>query len=259
MNNYAINHVEGTSKESCHHFHPYYEAVFFEEGQRTYVIDNNCYDVHANCVVFIKPNTQHSTVGNSVASRVVFYFTEEFLQRYFTADAMEKLLSCFNTPVKDLKKYHAHFKSTFEEMQDAAEKQNDILFAALLASLLSEVDSIQDVEAPPADNSNDVITKIIVFIQENFDKINNLEDVAKEFYISVSHLSTLFKQKTGVSVKQYIIDARINHACYQLVSSEMSISKIADKCGFASCTHFCNTFHKKMNLSPKQYRKKYCK
>ncbi len=259
MNNYEISYAANKTNESACHFHPYYEIVLFDEGQRMYMIEDTCYEIHANCAVLIKPHTRHSTIGKSHVSCTLIYFTDEFLQKYFTPEAIEQLLSCFDSIAKNLNSFNTSIKFCIETMLTAANEHNDVLFASLLGTVLSLFSNTQNATISSADISDDIIPKIIVYIQENFSQINTLDDIAKEFFFSVSYLSSLFRRKTGMSIKKYLIDARINHACQQLVATDTSIYKIADTCGFMSCTHFCNTFRKKMNLSPKQYRKKYHK
>ncbi len=63
-----------------------------------------------------------------------------------------------------------------------------------------------------------------------------VKDLAKLLGISRFHFSRLFKQTTGVSPHQYVMQQRIELA-KQLLNQDLSIAQIALSCGFNSQSH----------------------
>ncbi|MDQ6419744.1 helix-turn-helix domain-containing protein [Paenibacillus sp. LHD-117] len=72
--------------------------------------------------------------------------------------------------------------------------------------------------------------------------------------ISRGYFFDLFKQATGISPAQYVIQFRINRSKEDLRLTDLSITEIADKHGFSSLHYFSKLFRKLTGLSPREYR-----
>jgi len=72
--------------------------------------------------------------------------------------------------------------------------------------------------------------------------------------LNPNYLSTLFHEKTGETVTQYLTRIRIDAAVYLLQNSELNIAQIAEKTGFRSESTFYQQFRKRMGTSPKVIR-----
>ena len=77
------------------------------------------------------------------------------------------------------------------------------------------------------------------------------------FSVSEGHLSRKFKKKTGRTVSQYIMTARLTSARRLLESSSMSIRDIAENVGFSSLNHFDKMFKKDHGFTPSEYMKEH--
>ncbi|RXZ81522.1 AraC family transcriptional regulator [Paenibacillaceae bacterium] len=81
-----------------------------------------------------------------------------------------------------------------------------------------------------------------------------IEDMAKRANLSVSRFNVIFKQTFGVSPHQYLMKLRIDYACKLLTSTEYTIEKIGEYCGFANIHHFSKTFKQRCGIPPRAYR-----
>jgi AraC-like DNA-binding protein len=79
-------------------------------------------------------------------------------------------------------------------------------------------------------------------------------EAADKAGLSVSRLRTLFKQATGLSPKQYQLEARISRASRLLSDSSLPVGIIAEQTGFESVYHFSRQFKRMRGLSPVHYR-----
>lgn len=68
--------------------------------------------------------------------------------------------------------------------------------------------------------------------------------------MSSSHFSRVFRKETGLSPMNYLIDLRLAKARRLLVSGETCVTSVALRCGFASHSHFTDTFRKTLRLPP---------
>ncbi len=81
--------------------------------------------------------------------------------------------------------------------------------------------------------------------------------MAKNVFISPCYLSTLFKNETNMSYKNYVIDVKIKKAKEMLINTDTPVYKIVSNIGYRSPQHFSNLFQKKTGLLPNEYRAKY--
>lgn len=102
--------------------------------------------------------------------------------------------------------------------------------------------------------SDSRIKKIEVFLTCNYQRKVNLEDLAKHVGMNRSSMCTYFKQKTGKTIFQYLIDLRISIAQQLLSSPDLSVAQCCYKCGFNDIPHFNRTFKRWVGMTPNEYR-----
>ena len=95
----------------------------------------------------------------------------------------------------------------------------------------------------------------INYIQANLEYKIGLDDLAKVTKISPYHFSRLFKQSTGLTPYQYVIQQRIELGKQLLGQENLSISEISLICGFANQSSFTSAFGKFVGVTPRIYRK----
>lgn len=106
----------------------------------------------------------------------------------------------------------------------------------------------------PSKNS-ELVKKAILYISQNFSNSLTLEKVAKQVHLNPSYFSTMFKQSTGSSFKEYLNMVRIEESKRLLANTEYSLIDIAVATGFDDQSYFSKVFKKFTGLTPKQYRK----
>lgn len=100
------------------------------------------------------------------------------------------------------------------------------------------------------------LRKAIEFIKANLDQEQTvaLGAVAQEVEMSYFHFSRAFKQSTGVSPNVYMIEQRIERAKKLLSETDIPITDVAMRVGFASQSHFTTTFRRLAWTTPKTFR-----
>ncbi|MFA6102613.1 MAG: AraC family transcriptional regulator [Victivallaceae bacterium] len=92
-------------------------------------------------------------------------------------------------------------------------------------------------------------------IKENTHRLLTVEQLAKMLDVSREHLGRKFRQETGISPYQYILNNKIEHAKLQLMSSATPVKLLADQLGFSSAAQFNNVFKKITGIPPNAYRR----
>ena len=82
----------------------------------------------------------------------------------------------------------------------------------------------------------------------------SLESVASRYHFNVSYFSTMFKNRTGKSFSDYLIEVRMKRAKELLAGREMKIYEIAACCGYRDTKYFARVFKKHAGMSPENFR-----
>lgn len=103
-------------------------------------------------------------------------------------------------------------------------------------------------------SSVDAIEEVLTYISMHIEQSLSVEDLAKRANLSPYYFSRLFKQSTGFSPHEYMLNHRVANAKYLLRTTDFPIKKVASCCGFSTASSFCTNFKKRVGSSPLQYR-----
>jgi AraC family transcriptional regulator len=98
------------------------------------------------------------------------------------------------------------------------------------------------------------LKRAIEYIHDHIGEGFSLETLASVVGMSQFHFARMFKQSTGLTPHQYLVEQRLEKAKKLLVDSDLTISDVAYNCGFASQSHLTRLFRKHLNTTPKGYR-----
>ena len=125
---------------------------------------------------------------------------------------------------------------------------------ALIMELLSALVRSKE-QTEHSEPGNLISDRARAIIGENSQRLLTVEQLAKMLDVSREHLGRKFRQETGVSTYQYILNAKIERAKLQLVSSATPVKLLADDLGFSSAAQFNNVFKKMTGATPNAYRR----
>lgn len=244
---HEVSRSEGNLAMPDMHAHDYYELYYLEAGSREYFVEDSIFSVEAGDFVLIAPGKMHRT-GGEYGMRILVCFSEGFLLRTFTRDGAAKLVQCFEK-VKIIPPENR--RADFTELLERVEQSGDeTVFAVNLAQLLLELGGCQQAAV-----SQDPVSAMVAYINQNYANINNISQIADQFYISKFHLCRVFKAAMKVTVVDYLNRVRVQNACRYLRASSKDMAEIAMLCGFHDAAYFSNVFKKLTGQSPSAYRR----
>ncbi len=85
--------------------------------------------------------------------------------------------------------------------------------------------------------------------------LGSLDKLAKRFHLSIKSLTKEFKELTGMTIHQYIVDQRLEFANQLLQDTQTPLIDIVTASGFTGSSHFIKNFNKKYGYTPNQYKK----
>lgn len=92
------------------------------------------------------------------------------------------------------------------------------------------------------------------FILKHASKDISLGEIAWHVGKGEEHLARVFKRGTGQSVFEYVREIRVSQAKTLLLNPALTLTQIAERCGFHSLSFFSRTFRQQAGMSPSQYR-----
>ena len=100
----------------------------------------------------------------------------------------------------------------------------------------------------------DQFAKMVDYIQNNYGDSITSPKLAKMSGMSLGPFERRFKRAFALSPHQYIMRLRVSGAARLLTETELTISEIAQECGFYDQAHLCRSFRNIMNLTPSSFR-----
>lgn len=92
-------------------------------------------------------------------------------------------------------------------------------------------------------------------LNEQFRESLSLANLALAVGVHETHLSREFRRFYHCTIGEYVRRRRIDYACRQLSTPDVSLTEIALAAGFFDQSHFARTFKSQIGLTPNEYRK----
>lgn len=158
----------------------------------------------------------------------------------------------------DKKKQLEQLVALFDEIRQLS-RQSDAetirLRSNLVEQLLLRCQSLIAVDARGGMDRR--VQTAIAFIESNFTRDISIGEVAAAASVSISTLTRLFKQHTGLTVLAWRDEKRLALACEKLTHSSLRIAAIAERIGYPDQLYFSRCFRRHFGQSPSDYRKQF--
>ncbi|HJA92209.1 MAG TPA: response regulator [Candidatus Eisenbergiella merdipullorum] len=134
------------------------------------------------------------------------------------------------------------------EFINTAATLNDILqyLQCLLDSYQTELNSL--------DSKGRIIYETEQYILNHLGEEISVHQIADSVYLSPTYLCYLYKKKTGKTLKQFIVDSRMEKARSLLLDTNMKIGDIAASLGYSNQNYFARLFASHYGVTPSSFR-----
>ena len=99
------------------------------------------------------------------------------------------------------------------------------------------------------------VERTLVFINENIAEKITLDELSGIANMSKTSYSVAFKKATGMTVWEYILNARVELASSYLIEKKANVTEVALMCGFNNTAHFSKIFKKIKGSTPSEFKK----
>lgn len=101
------------------------------------------------------------------------------------------------------------------------------------------------------------ISESVNYIQEYYTEDISLPLLASHSGLSPKYFGQLFKEQTGMTVREYLTGVRIRNARHLLSHTDNTLEQIAADTGFQDKFYFTKVFKRQTGITPGKYRKLY--
>lgn len=108
-----------------------------------------------------------------------------------------------------------------------------------------------------AESDTQLFHDIADYIRLNVCAQLKVADIADYFGYNEKYLTTYFRRRAKVSLKQYILQTKMEHAKAQLSETNHSVAQIGYNIGYSDPHNFSNAFKRITGLTPSEYRESY--
>jgi transcriptional regulator GlxA family with amidase domain len=116
----------------------------------------------------------------------------------------------------------------------------------------------QFIERPvPTSSSDDRFTQVLDWVNRHLADHHSIDTLAARAAMSRRNFTRHFRDATGTSFKQWLLNQRVTHAQRLLETSELSMEMVAQEAGFGSALSLRQHFRAILHTSPSAYRRLY--
>ena len=262
---FEVFHYKDSSPSDVEvHHHNFYEVCCFLGGEIEYLVDGHIYHLNPGDLLLINPMELHRHVlrnENTMYERIVLWIDAEFLQKF--TDENIDLTRCFDTTLPNhtniLRPVAAHRVEVVSLLGELVRESYSTDFGADFSaygiflhfmSLLNRLSLSAKKQREKVEES-DLVTRVLTYIGENYNKEISLEELSQNFYVSKYHLSHEFSREVGISVYKYIMLKRLVMA-RQLLTQGVTPSEVCTRCGFGDYTSFFRAFKTEYGINPRE-------
>ena len=162
---------------------------------------------------------------------------------HYLKDYMYDDISAFNHPLAvTLRTYCKTFLS------------GDITFKLLVHQIKTAIESLTCSESDENHFNDERIQNAIYYLEENFERVVPVDEIASYCYLSPSRFLHLFKEKTGITYRRAQLWNKISKS-FAVIRTQ-SITATAHQFGFTDSAHYSKIFKQNFGFSPKIFLKK---
>lgn len=254
------------TRGSEYHSHDFAEITYILSGKGTYMVADEIYQVQSGDIIICNPGVKHQKLETNVQEPTIEFFTgfTDFQFRDMAPNSIELKNGGYllRTSVETKQEISKHCYAMLAEQESCKIGKYFMLKAHLMQIILlilREMEPKRDQQIGcrfDSYNHNYAVKKIISYLNENYNEKISLEQLARNMYLSPVYISKIFKEETGESPINYLIQIRLEKAKEILeLGDERSIKQIANSVGYDDVYHFSKLFKKYYGVSPLYYKK----
>lgn len=220
---------------------PYDYLLYVHKGKGIYKIHKTYYPAKTGDLFYCPPGVENVILADDadpfLLSGIECHLGEygKTLDREYHLLHSPFLIQCINQMVQE-----------FPYVPNGSSSLFDALLAVLIISLEGKKSNLEVQETSES---------ILKYITNHFQDQITHDNLSKIFHYHKNTINRLIQKKTGLTLKNYLIQVRIRKAEELLKYTTKPVKEIAELCGYNSEIYLCRQFKEKTGTTPAQYRR----
>ena len=243
------------------HSHTRFEITFIEAGSGEYTTDSGSHPMVQGDMFIFSGNEFHciTQVGEAGLTITNLHFeptllSERLREEYPNLFFSHSPLFCNRIPAHSNKALRRSFFAVKREITQKETAYETAIASELHLLFLELIRHHRYAAETPVLQEN--LAKIPAYIDRHFSDPLTLEQLAGMAGISPHYFSGLFKKVFSISLWDYILSKRVEHAIHLILTDgERNMLEIAALCGFNNTANFNKQFKRLTGMTPTQYRR----
>lgn len=255
-----------TGPNPSYHRHDGYEIYLFIRGNTKIYVEQSCYQLASGDCIMIHPGQLHRSIviDTDPYERIGINITEEALK--MLSSASTDLLACFHMSEEqriihlsayDMEQYIT-LADGYLNFSRSSQSQygSDLMGIHFLTEMILFINRLFC--DPKRRRYDDVMPALVSntmqYVEEHLAEDISLTRLSRSLNYSSKYISVQFKAHTGLSLREYILDQRVECA-KRFLAAGSSVSQACLDSGFSDYSNFIRSFKKKTGISPGRFRK----
>ncbi len=258
------------------HFHSDFEMVYVIRSYGKRFVADHIEEFNSNDLVLLGCNLPHFWKSDEVffkndpknkVNAVVIHFPAGFFKEQIASypefHNIKELLSRASRGIKFEETIVKAVGSKIMKLLKLEGLERTLFFLKILNQLAStkeyKILASESYRPDLHDWSSSRLEKIMHLISSSYLQPLKLDTVANHIGMNTTAFCRYFKEKTGKSFSQFLIEMRVGYACKLLIEGNQSVSQICFESGFNNLSNFNRQFRKNTSFSPSEFQAQYHK
>ena len=247
-----------------YHWHVEYEIIRILSGEFTVTLDEKSFKATKGDVIFIHSGILHSGIPVDCVYQCIVFDMYVFLKlNSVCADYIQKnvhqdilIFHHFDGRYPDLLNVVNSLFHSMEEKKPGYELSVIGQFYHFFGIVFSNHYYLDSQPKARRDYKRILqLKQVVEFIEKNYASPLTLGELSDSVSMSPKYFCRFFSEMTHQTPMDYLNRQRIEQACYQLSTTDDSITDIAYRNGFNDLSYFIRTFKKYKGTTPGKYKK----
>ena len=264
---FEFHHIESSHPRyvMSYHWHVEYEIIRILQGSLTVTLDEKSFTAGPGDVIFIHSGILHSGLPDNCIYQCIVFDINAFLKHNSVcAEYMQKIIH------QEVMIYH-HFTEKQPEIRKAVTSLFDAMwqkkpgyemivlgqFYHFFGLIFGNHYYLESMPKARRDYKRILqLKQVLEFIEKNYTSQITLQELSASVSMSPKYFCRFFSEMTHQTPMDYLNRQRIEQACYQLSTTDDSITEIAYRNGFNDLSYFIRTFKKYKGITPGKYKRR---
>lgn len=242
---HAKNHFRKRKKGISEHI-----LIYCIDGKGTIQIGEKINQIDANKYFVIKAHEPHTYWASESTPWSIYWLHFGGERSYCFQDYFDEIISIEKTKDSRIEDRVKLFNELIIALESGFSMENVNYANLCLSSLLASFFYVSVYRTVNGYQSSNAIDRSIFFMQKNINKTLKISDISNHVNLSESHLSKIFRNKTGSSPLDYFINLKMQEAIRLLTNQSLRIKEVAYRLGYNDPYYFTRIFTKHIGSSP---------